>query len=523
MAALLVAMVGCNKEPQQVEGPDVQEGKLYMQFSVNMLTTRSQTDQGGNTNSNANPDFEVGHDYENTISKVDIVLYDGTNYVVADNVIPNPASEDTFVASFSSLQLKPNTGYAIYIYANTDAPTTYNLNATSDADIDAMTSNNNFWMTNAYAAITKTLPADLSLYTHPSTPYDLGQHHVERSMARFDYKAAKANNVYTLAESNGQATVNVKLTHAALINQSKEFYLLRRVSDDGTDTDWEVGGVETPANYVVDVDWEAKNGLTSQTYNNNAIVNGFEAHMSLPTTWTWEPLTGLKDDNWDGTAATGEHELDGYQIWQYVKENTIPGIDEQLQGITTGIVFKGEISAADAASDNLKAAISAGTDPIYVFDNRLYGTWNDVVVVANSADAPATLKAAVNRITAIKDNPETTDVVEAATSADYSAAGFTVYKPEEGKYYTYYYYWNRHNDNRNNAVMSIMEFAVVRNNVYKLCVDSISRYGHPNPKDPDPVDPDPENPNEPDEEENFYFTVTVKVLPWVVRVNHIEF
>lgn len=71
--------------------------------------------------------------------------------------------------------------------------------------------------------------------------------------------------------------------------------------------------------------------------------------------------------------------------------------------------------------------------------------------------------------------------------------------------------------------MGVMEFAVVRNNVYKLCVDSIARYGHPSPTDPDPTDPDPEEPNEPDEEENFYFTVTVKVLPWVVRVNHIEF
>lgn len=505
-------------------GPDAQDGKLYMQFSVNMLTTRSQTDQEeGETNSNANPDYEVGHDYENTISKVDVVLYDGTDYVVADNVIPNPASEDTFVASFSSLQLKPSTGYAIYIYANTDAPTTYNLNATSSADIDAMTAENNFWMTNAYAATTVKLPADLSLYTQPSTPYDLGQHYVERSMARFDYKAAKANNVYTLAESNGQATVNVKLTKAALINQSKEFYLLRRVSADGTDTEWQVGGVETPANYVVDVDWKVKNGLTPQTYTDAAVVAGFDAHMSAADTWEWESLTGLKDDNWAGTAAEGEHALDGYQIWQYAKENTIPGVEEQLQGITTGIVFKGEISAAEAASASLKAAIAAGTDPIYVFENELYGTWADVVAAATPADAPATLKAAVNRITAIKDNPETTDVVEAVTSDDYAAAGFTAYKPEDGKYYTYYYYWNRHNDNKRNATMGVMEFAVVRNNVYKLCVDSIARYGHPSPTDPDPTDPDPEEPNEPDEEENFYFTVTVKVLPWVVRVNHIEF
>ena len=69
--------------------------------------------------------------------------------------------------------------------------------------------------------------------------------------------------------------------------------------------------------------------------------------------------------------------------------------------------------------------------------------------------------------------------------------------------------------------MGIMEYAVVRNNVYKLCVDSISKFGHPTlPTDPDP---DPVKPDDPDESVNYYFTVTVKVLPWTVRINNIEF
>ena len=71
--------------------------------------------------------------------------------------------------------------------------------------------------------------------------------------------------------------------------------------------------------------------------------------------------------------------------------------------------------------------------------------------------------------------------------------------------------------------MGNMEFAVVRNNVYKLCVDKIAKFGHPDPKDPKNPDPDPEDPTDPDESLNYYFNVTVKVLPWVVRVNHIEF
>ncbi|MBP3613099.1 MAG: fimbria major subunit, partial [Rikenellaceae bacterium] len=43
------------------------------------------------------------------------------------------------------------------------------------------------------------------------------------------------------------------------------------------------------------------------------------------------------------------------------------------------------------------------------------------------------------------------------------------------------------------------------------------------PENPENPDPDPVDPTDPDEEKNYYFNVTVKVLPWVVRVNHIEF
>ena len=126
--------------------------------------------------------------------------------------------------------------------------------------------------------------------------------------------------------------------------------------------------------------------------------------------------------------------------------------------------------------------------------------------------------AAYNKVVAAGENK---------TNQTYAQAGFTGYTPDsEGNYYTYYYYWNRHNDNLDNKVMDNMEFAVVRNNVYKLCVDKIAKFGHPTPPGPDdpaPIDPDPVDPVDPDEELNYYFTVTVKVLPWVVRVNHIEF
>ncbi len=68
--------------------------------------------------------------------------------------------------------------------------------------------------------------------------------------------------------------------------------------------------------------------------------------------------------------------------------------------------------------------------------------------------------------------------------------------------------------------MGPMEFAVVRNNVYKLAVTNISKLGHPRIPENDPDSP---KPDDPDESDDIYFTVTCRVLPWVVRVNNIEF
>ncbi len=510
-ALCLAAMWSCSTDDPAT--PENQAGDMYMQLSLKM-ETKSSTDGEGDTNSNATPDKEVGKDYENKVSNVTIILRNGENDPVSAKVInPAAASGDTYVASFDTKQLTAGATYKVYIYANCDAPTEFSLDAVSDASIDDITNENNFWMTNANEAIPVQLPSDLSPYTQPQTPYNLGAHTVERSMARFDYMAVNTGNVYAMAKnSNDAVTVNITLDSAAVINQSKTFYMLRRVSNNGDNNGWVIGGVETPNNYVVDTDYVGKaNGYSE------GLVENFDQHMSEPTSWTWTSLAGLTtDDEWNGTATT-DHKPSSYKIMQYVKENTLPNVDAQEKGLTTAIVFKGQITATDNASAELKAALTSGKR-IYVFNNELYGTWADVKAAATATNADATLAAAYNQ--AIVGMAE--DAVDPATDKA-AAANFTGYSAENGKYYAYYYYWNRHNDNGKPYEMGNMEFAVVRNNVYKLCVDKIAKFGHPNPEDPTNPDPDPEKPEEPDESVNYYFNVTVKVLPWVVRVNHIEF
>ena len=166
---------------------------------------------------------------------------------------------------------------------------------------------------------------------------------------------------------------------------------------------------------------------------------------------------------------------------------------------------------------NNKMYIGKCLENIDTFITNKFTDLEEVALINNTEiDAKlVALKAAANAAsTADSDDTDEPTLEEA------SAQGFTVYKPEGGNYYAYYYYVNRHNDNDNPEVMEAMEFAVVRNNVYKLSVSNIFQYGHPG----DPLgDPDPLYPSTPDEEKNVYFKVTVQVLPWVVRTNNIEF
>ena len=504
MAAFLVALTACNKE-SQMENDKISAGdKVYVTFSIQALTTRSATDnQDGNYgSSDANPDVEVGLAKENKISSVDIVLRNANTYVCASVTTPKQGSgsdASKWTATFNSSQLATNTVYEVYIYANCSAK--QNIDAIEDEAIADMTQDNKFWMTNAY---NPGIANFASFSTDSNNPTKLGEFYVERSMARFDYMP---KGPYTLADG-----VKVTLTQAALINQSKAFYLLRRVSNDGTNTGWTVGGAETLANYVVDTDYAVKKGGYTAAQASN-----FDYHLSKPAEWDWKSIAAAdltQKDNWTGTddGKTGSdqtHTLNEYYVWQYCKENTIPGVSTQQNGISTGIVFKGELTGT--------LVTAAAGKTIYVFDNVMYGTWDKVVAAAKKADASEALKFAVevcNNSGAPKD---------AATLA---AAGFTGFSAEKvnnvNKYYTYYYYWNRHNDNGKNQDMGKMEFAVVRNNVYKIFVDNIAKYGHPKPGGSDP-DPDPVDPKDPDEKAEYYFSVTAKVLPWVVRVNHVEF
>lgn len=502
MSALLVAAVACNKEPQGGNA-STEEGQVYMSFKISAPATKSSTDAEGESNSNANPDVEVGFDKENKISTVDIFLQkDGEDVAVFANDVTAIIGAGTIYSATFDLKSFTDGDYHVYVVCNDSGNTVSSLDDEYTVANEDLTKNiakdDYFLMTNAKLSDVVTIDADqMKAHTVATNPFNLGTVEVERAAARFDYREAKADNVYNIDE-NGAAGAGVQLTHVALINASKKFFYFRRVSADGTSNDWTVCGTETSTNYVVDTDWSLKKD--AKTSPEPAKV-GFFDYMDTPADWDWTELSTLNaDDNISGTINNVPGD---YKVWRYAVENTIPADgDNQVNGVTTGVVFKGILV------DNTAAPIT-GTEAVYVHNNVYYGTWDKVEAAAKFANAPATLVAAVAYVNA-----------NSAVTTKYTDAGFSVYNPNAaGQYELLYYYWNRHNDNGDANVKGPMEFAVVRNNVYKLAVTKINKFGYPE----DGETPDEPDPTDPDEELNYYFTVSVKVLPWVVRVNDIEF
>lgn len=406
---------------------------------------------------------------------------------------------------------------------------------------------NAFFMSN-WSLTKTTLPSTDDMdktYNTAERPFPLGIVNVERATARFDFKQTTVegqdepnrypiyNQALTEDGKKGPVQAYVVLDGMALQNEAINYYYLPRVNDNGMNTAMEICYPEIIGNYVVSPNadekikpsFEAKFIQDNYLYNARTIGEDGKLSGTNFASLDYDPLnTSLGED--DDNHWTAPDKI-GYHIWRYVSENTIPGGDQtplspsfQRTGVTTAVIFRGHIKATTENAD-LNAAMNA-KKVLYAYNGILYGDLAMIKKYILSYPASSLADAFRNAW----GYPDSEDLTEEALAdekyskdLDGTVANFTIYRPDtNGNYPVYYPYYNRHNDNHYNTVMGLMEFGVVRNNIYKLSVSNILEFGHPG--DPDD-DPDPEDPGDPDESPKTYFRVQVRVLPWVVRVNNI--
>lgn len=308
----------------------------------------------------------------------------------------------------------------------------------------------------------------------------------------------------------------VKLEGYALINLSNKVNYVRHTIDVG-------GVIESPfgsvaSKYLYTPGWEEKNAATfgdsgdfveggfnagTHFYNTLADVSG-ESKTLVPSGSDWltnstyfKTFAATAENPGEVTGDGNEHNtssgnLDdiGYLLG-YCFENSVVA-EQQRHGLTTGISFVARIWEDEACSKPLER--------LYLYAGNNFESIQSIVE-AYAGSVPSAIK----DLAAKEAKGETID------KADLEAAGIDRY---EGN--VCYYYTNRikHYDNGDDNSLGVMEFAIMRNNIYSLAVTNISNLGDPF------IDPTPGIENE---SEEAALVIEANIVPWIVRYNDIEF
>lgn len=447
-----------------VDGPK-QEIKGDVAFSFNVKEVGSRADGEQVTATPA----------ESNVDKVTILMEQ--NGKLVPFVASKAGSVWKFMISgtaFTNLNSSEGTFYAVANPANIDF---------SDGKLQKVIEGTNYATNNQFLmSSTQATKVVLDLegmkngkYTEEN-PYNIGTLPVRRTVARIDV----AN-----AQPEAALDVEVKFQGASLVNLSNNFYLYQQV------------GGNVFGNVATDATWIDDPKVSASSYDFSKLINRVTADQH-PQDLTY-------------TAAFPGG--DNYQTLSYVNPNTVTSINDQVNGKSTGVVFKAEITAKEGQTLN----VAEGED-LCVYYGKVIGGETYIKGLASSSNADQKNLASVytNAVAGLND--------AAAKRAALREAGFEVYPAKDNKYFCYYYYWVRHNilpETFNNGEMHDMEFGVVRNHVYRIAVNSVTGLGKPGDFNPNPDQVDDPKVEEP--ADNAFIQVTLQVMPWVTVYDNIEF
>lgn len=367
--------------------------------------------------------------------------------------------------------------------------------------------------------MTSAADATLTLNSNPESDPAKATVNVERMAARLDYKAEAS---YTCTDP-AYTGATVEITGAALVNNlTAGSYMLKRVAStvDGVPT---YLGNETPdagvqTNYVLDP-WTA--GKTSA---NNSFTIGGEANKTAKDLYgEWFGNISQDPNHWAAYVQPGTEMTVGTEKWQrigYTLENTTAA-EEAGKRYSTGVVFKAKFNPQGVANyQNGATFFALGTHLFasmedmmtYVygadfsqFDDKIDAcdNWAAVKTFAASLldNDPSGYKAFLQGQDEAQDLAQVKESLKWSaymlSNCGYSASLNETYKVEldQNGIVTrnalqsygvrtyedatcYYTWWVRHSNDNNDETKGIMEYAIVRNNIYKLTVNSIYSLGN---------------------------------------------
>ena len=312
-----------------------------------------------------------------------------------------------------------------------------------------------------------------------------------------DYVAEKEDieDLTELVLERGTATaINdqyfVKLEAYRLVNLAKEVYAVRHIA--GNDYTAKTFGALGVNDYLVDPYTSEKNdwtsGDTDTDWFNNPYLTVMGNRQSL--TGATDLPEGLNEEevaDGEGSQTVGGSDHGNLSetgaFLTYCFENAVAA-DKQVFDLVTGIVFQGQMY--DKNGDKISKAYSYSRDGGYT--KTIYRTLRELL-----------------------DKEEITGITENSTDEEAAKVdGLEVYADGKCFYYTAKI---KHYDDGKDAEAGVMEYAIMRNNIYSLSVESINGIGMSTltPQSGQLV-----------EDQSAYITMQAKIMPWIVRFNEIE-
>lgn len=563
LGAVLMAAVlsGCGESDDLQAGqPSTGAGKQYVSLTFTMPAEEGGSRAGNPTGGENGDGHEMGQGYENTISTA--VAFFFQNDRAGVNGDANTPVRYTYFDDFQEYTEGNGNGidrvyktkpiptdlygeYNVLVVANPGTDNWWTETTTLGAVRDKIlteawtgTDGNetNFLMSSAKDATIEISEANNTTATAANTTVD-----VERMAARVDYKTLGS---YTCTDPNYK-NATVEIEGAVLVNNLTQpgSYAMKRVAattKGGTlnylgDETLGTGGL--PNNWVLDP--TTNNKATQATFG----VSWKDGNASDPNWWSGKATTG--------TAITKNNEQ--WNILGYTLEN-ITAPDETKHDYNTAVVFKAKFTPADGSVARYQAG-----NTFFAYGSTIYASMEDMMTDFNQQTTDE-MDAAINKcvgwddVTAFArtlhdgdpcgykawlqeqiDESKSLDDVKASLtwtsymrgefgySATLGADGIYTVSIEQDNKKTaellaeegtrvykdatcYYTWWIRHANDGDDKTNGVMEYAIVRNNIYELDVTAIHSLGGYIPN-----------------EEEHGFIVTVYVKDWtLLETEHIE-
>lgn len=573
MAVMATALVGCSSNDNLNPNPNDNAGKAgeaYASFKINLPTVSGTRAPGDPTSNPGDPTFEKGDKNEYAVNDATLLLFQKNattgafeykEAVELGNMEPWTSSDATGITTTAKLTAKLNNAkvgandYYALIVLNNHTETAAKINFPTENQsfaewskkADNATANyseydNGFFMANAPKYVANETPTTLVAIKNICASKQQAENseattvYVERGLAKVSLASTSSEHV-DIKGGNYDGD-HVDITGWTLdVTNKKTFPVHVTASDDLWPDIWKTTATTTATNHATMDRFHDKLGEFPRVYW--GVDPNYKSNLATVAACEGEFNLVANETDLSKAFKTGKDAKKP----QYCLENTFD-IDHMVQGQTTRVLFSAKYTPAHFTDG----------ETFYKFGNSPK-LWHEADVVAqikakaqevlgeadadkvtvtlaaegnDMTEAGVRLVAAANityGTTALK--TEQVDQINAklgfkkATSTD-AAVGLSTFKSGVSYYIArvkhfgdYLTKWEAGNDTYgSNNINWLGRYGVLRNNWYELSVNSVSGPGYPDVPKVNPTDPDDVN--------DQYINVEVKILSWAKRSQSVD-